>query len=105
MARDKEHRTFELLVAQTGAELFQDGQGLRRDGSKLKNTSRSIAGKSFSSTTSVISCRSSTVICLVFAFCSRFTRSACLASFAAWFGSKERNFVFGWSEFDDVARR
>jgi hypothetical protein len=66
--------------------------------SKLKNTSRSIAGKSFSSTTSAISCRSSTVICRVFAFCSRFTRSACLASFAAWFGSKERNFVFGWSE-------
>src|SRR5262249_8781785 len=93
----EEHRAFELFIAQRGAELLQDWQslGVISAESKLKNTSRSIAGRSFSSTTWVISCRSSTVICLVFAFCKRFTRSVCSFSLAAWLGSNERNFALG----------
>src|SRR3990172_830038 len=52
-----------------------------------------MAGRSFSLTASSISLRSSTVICRVLVFCRRSTRSRCLASRAAWPGSKERNFT------------
>jgi hypothetical protein len=91
MARDKEHRTFELLVAQSGAELFKMGRasGVISAESKLKNTSRSIAGLG-----DLLPLLDGDLPGL------RILQSLheVLASFAAWFGSKERNFIFGWSE-------